>query len=164
MLRNFVLLLTIVTLAACVSNPLPDGYAGPTATIRDTAVPQGTTRAMFFYVSEIDGQQVRNALHETRGRNQGRGNFITPIPYERKVPVRKVVLKLEARSAHGAPIAEILNSANMYSAEDAIALDVKPNAVYVVKGELTHGSRKVWLEDASTGEQVGARAREHEQK
>jgi hypothetical protein len=145
----------LALIAGCVTNPIPDDYPGPTATIRDTAIQEGPSRAAFFYVAEVDGAQVRNALMASRSANYGQGNRMTAKDASRKVPARKLVLKLEARTAHGAPIAEIFNSANMYSASAVVTLDAKPDAVYVVKGMLTAGTRTVWLEDAASGQRVG---------
>jgi hypothetical protein len=145
----------LALIAGCVSNPVPEDYSGPTATIRDTAVQEGASRGSFFYVAEVDGMQIRNALTASRAANYGRGNLITAKDASRKVPARKLVLKLEARTAHGAPIAELFNSANMYSASAVVTLDAKPDAVYVVKGVLTAGTRTVWLEDAASGQRVG---------
>ena len=147
-----------VVLGGCASNPVPDDYTGPTAVIRDTAIQQGTSRAVFFYVSEVDGKLVPNALSASRSASYGRGNQISARAGSRRVPAQRVVLKLEARTAHGAPIAEIFNSQNMYSASAVVTLNARPGAIYVVKGTLTHGDRRVWLEDATSGERVGEQA------
>lgn len=160
----FALAVLFGTLFGCTSNPIPDGYQGATATIRDTAVPQGTTRAVFFYVSEVDGRQIENSLSLSRIGSYGKGNTITTPIAERKVPAQRLILKLEARTAYGAPIVEMWNSASMYAADALIALDAKPDAVYVVRGMLTHGTRDVWLEDATTDQRVGTNLASGQQK
>jgi hypothetical protein len=70
---------SFVFLAARVGSPIPEGYTGPTATIRDTARPESGSRAIFFYVAKIDGNAIPESLAVTRQVNYGRGASLTPI-------------------------------------------------------------------------------------
>jgi len=45
-------------------------------------------------------------------------------------------LKLEGRVIFAAPILELVNSGDSYTAKQTIRLEVKPNGVYAVKGQL----------------------------
>ncbi|PYO87598.1 MAG: hypothetical protein DMD58_14435 [Gemmatimonadetes bacterium] len=49
---------SLAFLASCVSSPIPEGYTGSTATIRDSARPESGSRAIFFYVAKIDGNRT----------------------------------------------------------------------------------------------------------
>jgi hypothetical protein len=147
--------IAILALSACATSPIPEGYTGPTATIRDWAVPESSTRARFFYVSEVDGRTIRNSLAATRAANSGRGFSLAPVVIERKVPATVLRLKLEARTAYGAPIQELVMAARMYSVEAVIEAELKPNVTYLVRGQLEEGKTAVWLEEEGSGERIG---------
>ena len=142
-------------LYGCATSPIPEGYAGPTATIRDWAVAEGSNRARFFYVSEVDGKTIRHSLGATRAANSGRGFSLSPVTLDRKVPAKLTTLKMEGRSAYGAPIQEILNSGTMYSVVEVIEVQLKPDGRYVVRGELDAQRQTVWLEDEVSGAKFG---------
>jgi hypothetical protein len=81
--RFFVVAAFALLLAGCLTNStLPEGYTGPTATIKDSVAADHEnhgyfldksllTRADFFYVSRIDGKRVFNSLGKTAGANSG---------------------------------------------------------------------------------------------
>ena len=71
--RATLCVVSLAFLAACVSSPIPEGYTGPTATIRDSARPESGSRALFFYVAKIDGNAIKDSLAVTRQVNYGRG-------------------------------------------------------------------------------------------
>jgi hypothetical protein len=147
--------LSLAFLAACVSSPIPEGYTGPTATIRDSARPESRSRAIFFYVAKVDGNAIRGSLAETRAVNHGRGFSLTPKVIERKVPARPLVLTLEGRTAYGAPVQEMFNSKTMYSVDATVEFEPVPDRAYVVSGILQQDKTEIWLADEATGERVG---------
>jgi len=146
---------SLAFLAACVSSPIPEGYTGPTATIRDSARPESGSRAIFFYLAKIDGNAIKDSLAVTRQVNYGRGASLTPTVIERKVPARPLVLTLEGRIAYGAPIQEIFNTKTMYSVDATVEFEPTPDRVYVVMGTLQQDRTEIWLADQATGERVG---------
>jgi len=146
---------SLAFLASCVSSPIPEGYTGPTATIRDSARPESGSRAIFFYVAKIDGNAIKDSLAVTRQVNYGRGASLTPKVIERKVPARRLVLTLEGRTAYGAPIQEIFNTKTMYRVDAIVEFEPAPDRVYVVMGILQQDRTEIWLADDATGERVG---------
>lgn len=151
LLCSFFLILT----GCATYNPIPDGYTGPTCPITDSSQSVDSSRARFFYVSEIDGNRVENNLTATRQANYGRGFMMTPASKYRDIPAKKVVLKLEARVEYAAPILALTSSSKAANAEQVIELDAKPGAAYVVRGILSESRSEVWLEDIMSGERVG---------
>jgi hypothetical protein len=154
--NTLILSLACLVLSSCVTAPIPSNHAGPTARIRDTAIAESSRRAQFYYVAEIDGQKIDNALFETRKTNSGRGfsQVVADAPFERDVAARPTTLKLRATIAYGAPILEIANASTVYAVEKTINFLVQPYKSYVVKGQLTADKQDVWLEDFITGQRV----------
>jgi len=146
---------SLAFLEACASSPIPEGYTGPTATIRDSARPESGSRALFFYVAKVDGNAIPESLAVTRQVNYGRGASLTPKVIERKVPARPLVLTLEGRTAYGAPIQEIFNTKTMYSVNATVEFEQAPDRAYVVSGILQQDRTEIWLADEATGERVG---------
>lgn len=146
--------LLLITTTGCVTQPIPNNYSGPIATFRDTALSESSTRAQFYFLSEIDGKKIDNILFATRQANAGKGFSLTPVTYSRDIPATLSVLKLEARIGYGAPIQELLNSSTVYTAESIISFKPESNKTYVVKGELSDDKKEVWLEEADTGKRV----------
>jgi hypothetical protein len=61
-----------LAVAGCATSPIPEGYTGPIATIRDSARQESGTRSLFFFISEVDGKQIETSLAQTRAANYGR--------------------------------------------------------------------------------------------
>lgn len=146
--------LALVSLCGCVTAPIPENYSGPIATIRDSANSETSSRAQFYYVSEIDGQRIRTVLGATRSANQGRGFSLSPVTFARDVPARLSTFTIEGRIGYGAPIQEIVNQSTVYSIERRITFTPESNKTYVVKGTLTAERKEVWLEEADTGKRI----------
>jgi hypothetical protein len=144
----------LLSLVGCATPPVPPGYSGPLATVRDTARSETANRAQFFYLSAIDGQQIDNVLIATRKANSGRGFSITPVDFVRDIPAKAAILTLEGRIGYGAPIQEIVNSATVYKVEKKITFTPESNKAYVVKGSLTADQQEVWLEEAISGKRI----------
>jgi hypothetical protein len=64
-------------------------------------------------------------------------------------------VKLEGRTAYGAPIQEIAMAARMYSIDEFIEFEPKPDGQYTVIGQLEEGKTVIWLRDSATGEAIG---------
>lgn len=132
---------------ATTSVLIPEGYGGPIATIKDNAVSETKNRGQFFYVAEIDGKRVDNALQTTRVANSGAGFALSPVPFAREVPVRPMTLKLQARVAYGAPLQAMANATTLYAAESVLTFTPEPNKNYLVTGALNESQQLVWLQD-----------------
>jgi len=141
-------------LSACVSSPIPDNYSGPIATIRDTAVSETSSRAQFFYLSEIDGRKIDNVFSASKRANHGRGFLMGTVEHARDVPARASTFTLEGRVSYGAPIAEMLNSSTMYTVQKTLKFAPQSNKTYVVKGTLSEERKEIWLEDAASGTRI----------
>lgn len=139
----------LLALAGCATSPIPEGYSGPIATIRDSAASETSSRARFFFLSEIDGQPVRNVLGATRQANSGRGFSLNTVPFSRSVPARQATFTIEGKIAYGAPIQEIANMATVYTVQKKVTFSPESNRTYVVNGTLTADRKEVWIEDDS---------------
>ncbi|HVY05526.1 MAG TPA: hypothetical protein VHB46_06080 [Burkholderiales bacterium] len=146
--------LALAILCGCTSAPIPKDYSGPIATIQDWARSEDSSRAQFFYLSEIDGRKVDNILLATRQANYGKGASNTPVTFSRQVPARASKLKIEGRIGYGAPIQEMFHSSTMYTAEATLDFTPEPNKTYVVRGVLTPNKQEVWLEEADTRKRI----------
>lgn len=140
---------------AARESPIAADYKGPTATIQDTANADGSTKAEFFFVSEVDGKPIRTNLDVAREFGRYKGFLISAPILHRDVPVRPLKLRLEARVAYGAPIQEIAMVARMYVATDVIEIEPEAGHYYYVTGRLAESGSAVWLEDLATRKRVG---------
>jgi hypothetical protein len=145
-----------VLLSGCATSPIPEGYVGPIATVQDSSVRENSNRTQFFYVAEVNGNKVDNALVVTRKANHGRGFQLTAAPYSREIPANQVTLTLNGNTEYGAPIQALLNAGSLYSATRKVTFVPGSNKTYVVKGTLTETTQDVWLEEVTTGKRVEA--------
>lgn len=153
--KALVLASVTALLVSCAVNPVPPDYKGPRARIADTAVMETSLRAAYFYVAEWNGNVVENNLSRFRNANRGRGMSMSAISHIRDVPAGTTKLKLEARTAYGAPIQELVMAATMRSASQLVEVDLMPDELYEVRGTLADGKDDVWLVLSRTGERVG---------
>jgi hypothetical protein len=143
-----------VALAGCATyEPVPEGFTGSTAYLRDgTSQQDGSTGSIFAAVA-IDGQRIENAFAATQRASSGRGFSLAMGRGERRVPVRAMKVTLRGSIVTAAPIqAMALQVAGQYHSVEGV-VDFRPQADtrYEVKGELKKGASSVWIEDAATG-------------
>lgn len=112
------------------------------------------SRAQFFYLSEVDGRKIDNALFASRKANSGRGFSMIAVPFGRDVPARASTFLLEARVTYGAPIQEMMNSGTIYTAQRTVTFTPEANKTYLVKGILSEQRREVWIEEDGTGKRI----------
>lgn len=147
--------LVVTTLCSCASfePAIPQGYTGPTSTIRDTAVPQSERLVHLFYLSKIEARELRNAAVATQQANQGRGFSVNPVPQVHEIPAGRSRLTIKGETYYAAPILALTNPA--CQVEGDVLADIPPNTKVLVRGLLSPQSCAVWLE-AEQGSRIPA--------
>ena len=156
-MKLFVTLLVVLSLYACAAyKPVPDGYTGPVATIRDTGFAEGSTKAQMFVLVEIDGNTIPNSLHESANASRGLGFFQRTLFTSRQVPARPMKVKLRGTHITGAPIHALFSQAagTFFSVEGTVEFTPSPGGYYEVKGELKKEGSSFWIEDGRTNQPV----------
>jgi hypothetical protein len=156
-MKLFVTLLAVLSLFACAAyKPVPDGYTGPVATIRDTGLKESGAKAQMFVLVEIDGHTIPNSLDESASASHGLGFFVRTMFTSRQVPARPMKLKLRGTHITGAPIHAIFSQAagTFFSVEGTVEFTPSPGGYYEVKGELKKEGSSVWIEDSRTNQPV----------
>lgn len=152
MIKKLSLLIAAGFLSSCVSYyNLPEGYAGPTAVIKDTATQTGVTKAEAFQVSKINGQLDRSSPMATP---YGGGMVVTLMESKRTVPAgQPISLTISGGNiyaADGAGLADMISgNAKKYVSGDVV-FTPKANEVYRVNGVAGKESSSVWIEDESS--------------
>jgi hypothetical protein len=119
--------------AADTDVALPEGYAGPIATVFDSAASLRGNGAHLFFVSSLDGRALDNNLEATRRANHGRGNSMVLMTVARELPAtRPLKLVIEAQTAFPAPIVEIFRASQMLSVKRTVTFTPQMNHTYVV--------------------------------
>ena len=148
-------ILTAVALAGCATNQpsVPQLYAGPRATLKDTVRVHGGSKADFFHVSHVDDKQIENNRIKTRSANRGRGMQLVPIHVQREIAARPTKLTIVARTEYAAPILALTGT--VYQVKGEVEFTPEPGKSYVVRGELGESYSAVWIEDERTAVVVG---------
>ena len=139
-----------VLLAGCATQLVPDDFKGQTATLRDTYANfhsgglLGPDSAQFFVASEVDGKPIETALGKTLSANNGRGFSMTPVPDERRVPIRTMKVKLYGEVHYAADIAILFNKT--YETRREVTFTPEPGGRYVVRGKLADTGSSLWIE------------------
>jgi hypothetical protein len=157
MSRALALLGLLLALTGCATyQPVPQGYTGPTASVRDSGFSEDGTKAQMFALMEIDGNRLSNAFGASAIASQGRGSSLTTVYPERAVQIRPMKVMLRGSHATGAPIHAMASqmAGTFFSVEGTVTFAPTANGKYVVKGELKKEKSSVWIEDAETGQAV----------
>jgi hypothetical protein len=158
--KSFLALAAVFLLSSCASyKPVPEGYTGSVATIRDTSETEDGSKARQFYLAEIDGNRVENSRSATRQSSYGTGFSLFARGFERPVPIRAMKVKLIGSHVVAAPIHEFASRAagTFFEVEGVVEFTPKPEGRYVVRGELKKGISSVWIEDENSKEIVTAK-------
>jgi len=154
--KRYVLLFLTAVLSGCANyQPVPDDYAGPTATITDVSYRISSSTAQVFAVAEVDGQAIHNSIFATREAS-GYGFGLRTVIVERKVPAQPLTLKLIATHVGRAPIVDLFSQASgtFFSVEGVVTFTPEPGGSYIVRGGLLKEEKSVWLSDANSGKRV----------
>lgn len=142
-------------LASCATRPplVPQGYAGPTATLQDFVFQESSSTGRIFAVVEVDRQRIDSAFDATRKASANRGFSLSTVTISRGVVVKPMQLKLRAARVTAAPIQAIAlqMAGQLPEVEGEVSWTPKPNTVYVVRGLLGPEGNKVWIEERDTG-------------
>ncbi len=155
LLSRLALLSSVVILTACApfKTAIPDGYAGPTAVLKDSANVMSTSKADMYYALTVDGNNIDNMRFKTRRQNEGRGMMMNVVEAERKIPARETKVSVAARTIYAAPI--LAMAGTVYQVTGDIVFTPEPNKAYVVRGTLDESYSAVWIEEELTKTVVG---------
>jgi len=153
-MRNSVVAAALMlALAGCATNPIPDGYTGPLASIADSARPLGRDGANYFVLSRVNGQMVDNRfarITKPAGRQDPR---MMPVMLERDVPARPATFTIRGRTHYRTPALDMRN--DVYDVSGEVTFTPQPQRHYIVRGELNDRRSVIWIEDAATGVVMG---------
>lgn len=142
---------------ACKTVPIAETFSGPTAVVRDSAEVLEDGRMLIYYLAAVNGRAVEaNSLERTRKATADPEDENKPDLLEHRLAPAITTVEIEGRSFYRRPVDELKNALSMYRTRQTIAFDAQPDVSYVVKGVLKSGGSQVWLENATTGERVGA--------
>lgn len=99
---------------------------------------------------------ITNSVDKSQAASHGQGPRLTKIIVDRKVPARKLKLRLKAANTYAAPIQAMFNQLRGRNVEVSGDVEFEPiaNRTYTVKGELGLQYSAVWLQDDETAEIV----------
>jgi len=154
-MRGKAALAGVVLLAGCssIQPSLPEGYAGPTAMLADSAKVLSGSKVDFYFVESINGKRVENSLLSTESANFGRGMSMTPVIVQRPVAAAPLQVDIVARTGYAAPIQAMLGA--VYEVKGRVDLSLEAGKKYFVRGELGEAYSAVWIEEESTGAVIG---------
>ncbi|RZI83286.1 MAG: hypothetical protein EOP38_13150 [Rubrivivax sp.] len=151
---NLICMTFLLALSGCASyKPVPEGYAGATATIKDSFAMLGQSKVNFFYLEEVDGHGVQNSRKASLDNSRGMGMHIRPFPIYRAVPVAPQSFTIVARTEYAAPILTMTHE--VLQVKGVVQMTPEAGKIYVVRGKLKSDHAEVWLEEESTHAVVG---------
>jgi hypothetical protein len=146
-------LLMLLSGCVTVNKPIPDGYTGPTANIKDSLKYHSSRKTDFFFLQAIDDRTIPDSLIATRMKSYGKGSAMTLVLIDRNVPAQMADFKIVGRTEYAAPILALTGT--VYQVEGKVHFSPEDGKTYVVKGELGEKYSAVWIEDANSHEVVG---------
>jgi hypothetical protein len=145
--------IALISGCATAYKPVPDGYTGPTASIKDSFNAISSSKVEFFYVEQVDGHEVANSRFGSLAANRGRGMYMNPVRVERPVPIKPVTLSIVARTEYAAPILVLTHE--VFQVKGNLQFTPNPGKTYVVRGNLGETNAAVWLEEENSREVIG---------
>lgn len=145
---------TLLSACETTPKPVPDGYTGLVATLKDSAkVARLDKCGDFFFLNQYNGKDADNGLQASARDNQGTGMIFAVVKeFSRPVPARSATFFIVGRTHCAAPIMEMTGTVLLVGGK--VAFTPEPDGVYVIKGELTPNHSAVWIEDEKRGVQV----------
>ena len=155
-MKRRALLVCLLLLAGCTTKTLPDGFSGPTATVRDSYANFAKggflrhEKVDLFVMREMDGKYIDNSMLATYRASfkSSLGFALKPQAHERRIPVRPmtVTLAVVRQYAAGGQYGGSREPETLVTRK--IKLNPVAGATYVVKGRVEGGTASVWLRTA----------------
>lgn len=142
----------VLLMAGCASDPLPEAFTGPKASLSDLVVPTGGNSVDIFYAAALDGKAIRNSRGATASASAGLGPLIQSTTVRRDIPAQGAVVTIVGVRHYAAPILEMFNPA--YRISGNVAFTPEPDGRYRVRGSLLPTALRLWIEDLQTGKPV----------
>ncbi len=131
--------------------------AGPSATLTDSHVSEGITRAQLFVLTSIDGAEVDNSVKASLAASRGKGMALTVVVEKRLIAAgRPVTMKLRGAHLGAAPIQGVIGSlaGTDYMVDGEVRWTPAVDGLYAVRGVLDVAGSSIWIEDQRTGVKV----------
>ena len=146
----------VIALWGCTTNPVPEGYTGPVASITDSFNYRSDTVYDFFVVTKVNGKRIKESLSATAGLNEGRGlAATTALAISRKVPAEEATFTVTGRTQYAAPILAMVNP--VYEITGDIRFTPLPDHDYYVEGKMDDDHSVIWIRDNTTNQQVAGK-------
>ena len=151
-MRRSPLLIAVLILTGCASNPLPDDYAGQTAVVKDSHANYVEVNGMkpehveLFAMNEMDGKLIKNARYNTITATQANQyTRLIIVGAERKVPIKPLKVELVGQIYS----TDSLLGPDPRQTEKTVSFTPLAGETYVVRGRLGESGSDVWIETAS---------------
>jgi hypothetical protein len=145
----------IALLLGCTpfASPVPKGYKGPVAIVKDSVRKISESKAEFFYITHIDGKRVEDSRFRWLMLNPERGLKLRPAAIERNVPALISTFSVVGKAEYTESSLARMN--NAVEVEGAITFAPLTYRHYIVRGELGEKYSAIWIEDEETGKKIG---------
>ena len=75
-----VILIVSLALSACSTfKPIPEGYTGPTAVIKDSFSEKSASNAHYFELEKVNENRISDSFGATRQKYYGQGMYFEPV-------------------------------------------------------------------------------------
>lgn len=150
-MKRLISLVAALLLMGCAGQPLPDDYAGETATVKDShanyveATGMRPEHVELFAMTHVDGKLIKNGLSNTMAATMQIQNARLIIAgAERKVPIRPLKIELVAQIYS----ADSLLGPATRKTQRSAGFTPVAGETYVVRGRLAESGSDVWIETA----------------
>lgn len=149
--------LVAVLVAGCATTySVPKEHAGPTVNVADTVVRESPGVLRVFALSQVDGQNVYNAVGASANLSGARALTLDDSAVSRAVEARPLKVTLQAQHMAAAFAGfGLLAQGKWYGVHRGeVAFNPVPGHRYRVNGSMDPVEVAAWIEDADTGERV----------
>ncbi|OUR65496.1 hypothetical protein A9Q79_00420 [Methylophaga sp. 42_25_T18] len=149
--------IAVLLISGCANyQPVPEGYTGPVAIVKDTGFQEDGTTAQLFVLDKVDGKKIDTSFEATVQASHGQGFALTTVFEVRDIPARPMKVELYGSHTTAAPIQAMYKQLNgtFYSVQGEVEFSPQADRRYVVKGKLAKAQSSIWIEDSETGEKV----------
>jgi hypothetical protein len=149
-----VISLLVLGLCSCTHNPVPADYSGPLAKIKDSVVVPNASQENLFYLAQINGQKIEDALlANTPAKGPREVRIVTSVALVHDVPAQQATFQIVGRTFYPKPALE--STLTVYQVKGDVEFAPLPDHTYTIKGQLGEKYSAVWIIDNQTMEIVG---------